>query len=205
MLYGLWYFYNFLIIHTIIETLCTGYEKLPRHWYQTITIQIEDATIGFGHTKEMWWISQFLYDNVSGFSWQNHNFDITFGYFQRFIEYRFNRFTLISWTATDAATIILHIRIDNPIATNFLKNITFSGDHGRLWNYSGWILVVVELIYSPCKCHQYTCYWCPVYMVCHPAPYHPSWLWWCHRHHCNIIYRGFLEEKSKQKGNYRLC
>lgn len=122
MLYGLRYFDGLLLVEAIVKALGAGDLEFARHGDQTIAIQMELVTLRLTDGQEMRRIGQLLDQDVTRSRRYADDLHIdAVGDIERFAVDLLYGLALITSTATDTATIVLHVRVNDPIATNFLN------------------------------------------------------------------------------------
>lgn len=122
MLYGLRYFDGLLLIEAIVEALRAGNLKLTGHRDQAVAIQMELVTLRLTDRQEVWRIRQLLDQYVTCSCRYADDLHVdTIADIERFAVDLLYGLALITSTATDTATIVLHVRVNDPIATNFLN------------------------------------------------------------------------------------
>lgn len=122
MLYGLRYFDGLLLVEAIVEALGAGDLEFARHGDKTIAIQMELVTLRLTDGQEVRRISQLLDQYVTRSRRYADDLHIdAIGDIERFAVDLLYGLALITSTATDTATIVLHVRVNDPIATNFLN------------------------------------------------------------------------------------
>lgn len=182
MLDGLRYRDGLLLIDPVVQALRSGDLKLPGHRDQAIPIEIEPFRVQTvlahpAHGQEMGGIALLPDENVPGPGRNRHYFDVgpvPDGEGRKGLRVDVpHRLALIARTATDTATIVLHLRVDDPIATNFLNKRQIGLGSGRILK---WIRDPGFRTTSlPCRCRRCTCCWCRGCRECRPVRWRPNW------------------------------
>lgn len=128
MLDGLRYCDGLLLVDAIVEAFGAGDLKLAGHGDEAIPVQIESIpAVARGNGKEVRRIGQLADENVPRPCRYGDDFHIGAILGGKRIRVGLpHRLALIARTAADTAPIVLHLRVDDPIATNFLNKTRFA-------------------------------------------------------------------------------
>jgi len=138
MLDGLRYCDGLLLVNAIVEALGAGDLELAGHRDEAIPVQIEPIPAGRGDGKEVRRVGLLPDEDVPGP--RRYGDDLHVGAIlggKRIRKGLPHRLALIASTAADTAAIVLHLRVDDPIATNFLNKRRF-GLRAQLYRTWDW-------------------------------------------------------------------
>lgn len=122
MLYGLRYFDGLLLVLPIVEALGSSDLEFAGHGDQAVAVQVKLIALRSPDGQKVRRIGQLLDQYVSGPSRYGDDLLVdAVAHIESLTVDLLYGLALITSTATDTATIVLHVRVNDPIATNFLN------------------------------------------------------------------------------------
>lgn len=122
MLYWLRYFDGLLLVQPIVKALGPGDLEFAGHGDQAVAIQIKLVALRSSDGQKVRRVGQLLDQYVARPSrYADDLFVDAVAHVEGLTVDLFYGLALITSTATDTATIVLHVRVNDPIATNFLN------------------------------------------------------------------------------------